>query len=309
MNLTKRLIVEPGDEVSLGDIDAGFHGDWKSQEDAKAELDSNLARITKLQRKLYASRDHSLLVVLQGIDGAGKDGACWHVISAMDPQGVNVVGFKQPTAEEKDHDFLWRVHQHTPGRGRVSVFNRSHYEDVLVARVHRLVPKDVWKARFDFINGFEKLLAVDNDTTILKFFLYISPEEQLARFEQRLEDPARQWKISASDYSERDLWGDYIKAFEAALSNCSTKHAPWFVIPSNHKWFRNLAVSQIIADALDDMKLELPKPTVDLQEIRRLYHRELVEEKNGAGKKGKDKAKAKDKDGPAEQNGGGAKME
>ncbi len=253
MNLTKRLVVESGSKVSLAGVDPDFHGDWKSADDAKAEIDKNLGRISKLQRKLYANTDHNLLIVLQGIDGAGKDGACWHVMSAMDPQGVSVVGFKQPTPEEKGHDFLWRIHPHAPAGGRVSIFNRSHYEDVLVARVHQLVPKDVWKARYDFINDWEKLLAVDRNTTILKFFLYISPEEQLARFEERLDDPARQWKISASDYSERDLWDDYIKAFEAALSNCSTKHAPWFVIPSNNKWFRNLAVSQIVAEALDDM--------------------------------------------------------
>ncbi len=227
-----------------------------------------------MQRKLYADRGHCLLIVLQGIDGAGKDGTCWHVMSAMDPEGVDVSGFKQPTPEEKDHDFLWRVHPHAPGRGRVAIFNRSHYEDVLVVRVHKLVPKDVWKPRYDFINDWEKLLATENGTTILKFFLYISKEEQLARFKERLDDPARQWKISSGDYSERDLWDEYIVAFEDAMSRCSTKHAPWFVIPANHKWFRNLAVSRIVADALEDMKLELPKPTVDLKEIRRLYHQD-----------------------------------
>jgi PPK2 family polyphosphate:nucleotide phosphotransferase len=289
MNLTKRLKVEPGSRVKLKSIDPSFHGKWESPEHAKAELDSNLARITGLQRKLYADRRHSLLVVLQGIDGAGKDGTCWHVISAMDPQGVRVQGFKQPTAEERDHDFLWRVHPHAPGRGQVAIFNRSHYEDVLVVRVHKLVPKDVWKPRYDFINEWEKLLAVENNTTILKFFLYISKEEQLSRFKERLEDPARQWKISESDYSERDLWDDYIAAFEAALSECSTKHAPWFVIPANHKWFRNFAVSQIIADALDAMKVKLPEPTVDLKEIRHLYHKDEAAEENGkaAAKRGK----------------------
>jgi PPK2 family polyphosphate:nucleotide phosphotransferase len=281
MNLTKRLKVEPGSRVKLAAIDPSFHGKWKSPGDAKAELDRNLARITGLQRKLYADRRHGLLVVLQGIDGAGKDGTCWHVISAMDPQGVRVQGFKQPTAEERDHDFLWRVHPHAPGRGQVAIFNRSHYEDVLVVRVHKLVPKDVWKPRYDFINEWEKLLAVESNITILKFFLYISKEEQLSRFKERLDDPARQWKISNSDYSERDLWPDYITAFEAALSECSTKHAPWFVIPANHKWFRNLAVSQIIADALDDMKLKLPEPTVDLKEIRRLYHKDEAAQQRG----------------------------
>jgi len=281
MNLTKRLKVEPGSQLKLARTDPSFHGRWKSPEDAKPELDRNLARITTLQRKLYADRRHSLLVVLQGIDGAGKDGTCWHVISAMDPQGVRVQGFKQPTAEERDHDFLWRVHPHAPGRGQVTIFNRSHYEDVLVVRVHKLVPKDVWKPRYDFINEWERLLAVENNTTILKFFLYISKEEQLSRFKERLDDPGRQWKISNGDYTERDLWGDYIRAFETALSQCSTKYAPWFVIPANHKWFRNLAVSQIIADALEDMKLKLPQPTVDLREIRRLYHEDEAAQEHG----------------------------
>jgi PPK2 family polyphosphate:nucleotide phosphotransferase len=278
VNLTKQLRVEPGSKVELADIDPSFHGKHGSKEEAKAELESNLGRITELQRKLYASRSHCLLIVLQGIDGAGKDGTCWHVMSAMDPQGVNVVAFKQPTPEERDHDFLWRVHPHAPGLGRVAIFNRSHYEDVRIARVHNLVPKNVWKPRFDFINGWEKLLASEKNTTILKFFLFISKEEQLARFKERLEDPARQWKISGSDYSERKLWDGYTQAFEAALSNCSTDYAPWFVVPSNHKWFRNFAVSQIVADALQDMKLEPPKPTVNLEEIRRLYHQDAGSE-------------------------------
>ena len=210
--------------------------------------------------------------MLQGIDGAGKDGTCWHVISAMDPQGVKVIGFKQPTPEEQAHDFLWRIHPHAPAKGEIAVFNRSQYEDVLVARVHDLVAKPMWEARYDIINEFERLLIEQNATTILKFFLYISKEEQLERFKRRLDDPARQWKISKSDYTERARWDEYIVAFEAALSRCSTKHAPWYVIPSNHKWFRNLAVSQIIADTLAEMHPHWPKPTVDLDEIRRLYH-------------------------------------
>lgn len=270
MNLAKRLKVDPGSKVTLSDIDPDFHGTHESED--KAELQHNLTRITELQRKLYADRGHCLLIVLQGIDGAGKDGTCWHVVSAMDPQGVDVVGFKQPSAEERDHDFLWRVHPHAPGLGRVAVFNRSHYEDVLVARVHDLVPKHVWKRRCEFINNWEKLLVDEKNTTILKFFLYISKDEQLARFKERLDDPARQWKISDSDYSERKLWSKYIDAFEAAISKCSTEHAPWFIIPSNQKWFRNFAVSQIVARAMEDMKLTLPKPTVDLQKIRKLYH-------------------------------------
>lgn len=272
MNLAKRLKVEPGSKVKLSDIDPDFHGAHKSEDEAKAELQHNLNRITELQRKLYADRRHCLLIVLQGIDGAGKDGTCWHVVSAMDPQGVSVTGFKQPSAEERDHDFLWRVHPHAPGLGQVAVFNRSHYEDVLVVRVHDLVPKHVWKQRYDFINDWERLLVDEKNTTILKFFLYISKEEQLSRFKDRLDDPARQWKISDSDYSERKLWDKYIDAFETAISKCSTKHAPWFVIPANHKWFRNIAVSEIVVRAMEDMNLSLPKPTVDLQQIRKLYH-------------------------------------
>jgi len=283
VNLIKELKVEPGSKVKLADIDPNFHGKHESEKDAKAELQTNLAHITDLQRKLYASRHHCLLIVLQGIDAAGKDGTCWHVMSAMDPQGVNVVGFKQPTAEELDHDFLWRVDPHAPGLGSVAIFNRSHYEDVLVVRVHKLVPKDVWELRYDFINEWERLLWKEKNTTILKFFLFISKEEQLARFKERLDDPGHQWKVSDSDYSERRLWDDYIDAFEAALSKCSTHQAPWFVVPSNHKWFRNFAVSQIVADTLENMNLKMPKPMVDLNEIRRLYHREVVVEEKDEG--------------------------
>jgi PPK2 family polyphosphate:nucleotide phosphotransferase len=283
MNYTKRFRVDPGSKVDLGKIDAGFHGKHANDAEAAAELQSHLDKITGLQRSLYGERKHSLLIVLQGIDGAGKDGTCWHVIRAMDPQGVQVQGFKQPTPEEKDHDFLWRVHPHAPARGAVSIFNRSHYEDVLVVRVHKLAPKEVWKPRYDFINEWERLLAVENGTTILKFFLYISKEEQLARFKERLDDPTHQWKISATDYTERARWDDYIEAFEAALSRCSTEHAPWFIIPSNHKWFRNLAVSAIVAEALEEMKIEPPKPTVDIEEVRRLYQQAAEAEKKQKG--------------------------
>ena len=271
MNFTKRFRVEPGSKVDLGAIDPDFHGDFQKDADAAQDLRRNLDRLTELQRRLYADHRHSLLIVLQGIDGAGKDGTCWHVMTAVNPQGAQVTGFKQPTPEEREHDFLWRVHPHAPRRGFISVFNRSHYEDVLAVRVHNLAPKEVWKPRYEFINEWERLLAIENNTTILKFFLYISKDEQLRRFRDRLEDSSNQWKISASDYTEREKWDDYIKAFEAALERCSTQYAPWFVIPANHKWFRNLAVSAIIADALEDMKLETPKPAVDIEEIKRLY--------------------------------------
>ncbi|WP_334173848.1 polyphosphate kinase 2 family protein [Pseudoxanthobacter sp.] len=271
MDLRTKLIVKPGTRLKLKDVDAGFHGDYASSEHAKDDLARNVARLAELQQKLYGEKKHALLVVLQGIDAAGKDGTCWHVMAAMNPQGTSVKGFKQPTAEEARHDFLWRVHPFAPGLGEVAVFNRSHYEDVLVVRVHDLVPKAVWSQRYQLINDFEKMMTLHN-VTILKFFLYITPEEQLERFRQRLDDPARQWKISEADYKERAFWDQYIEAYEDMLEKCSTAHAPWYVIPSNHKWFRNLAVSHIIEKTLDDMKLALPAPTVDLEQIRRDYH-------------------------------------
>jgi len=269
MDYRKQLVVEPGSTVKLAAIDPGWHGRHE-KESAKAELAKVVERLSELQYRLYAEKKHALLVILQGIDAAGKDGTIWHVMTAMNPQGTTVTGFKEPTPIELAHDFLWRVHRHTPGRGQVAVFNRSHYEDVLVVRVHDLVPEAVWSKRYEEINGFEKLLA-DNGTTIVKFFLLISPEEQLSRFKDRLDDPSRQWKISDSDYKERALWNDYVTAYEAMLERCSTAHAPWYVIPSNHKWFRNLAVSRILADTLDDLKMEMPKPTVDLDAIRKEY--------------------------------------
>ncbi len=271
MDYRKKLIVPPGSNPRLGDIDPGWHGEHGSGKDAAKETAELAARLTHLQTLLYAGHRHALLIVLQGIDAAGKDGTCWHVLSAMNPQGTTVTAFKQPTPVERDHDFLWRVHPHAPGLGQVAVFNRSHYEDVLIVRVHDLVPKSVWSRRYDAINAFEALLA-DAGVTILKFFLYISPEEQLDRFRKRLEDPDRQWKISDADYSERALWAEYGEAYEAMLAKCSTDRAPWFVIPSNHKWFRNLAISQIVGATLEDLDMQPPAPTVDLDEIRRKYH-------------------------------------
>jgi len=234
---------------------------------------------------MYAENKHSLLIVLQGLDAAGKDGTVRHVFTGMNPEGCICTSFKQPTAKELAHDFLWRVHPHVPAKGSVVIFNRSHYEDVLVARVHGLVPEKVWSKRYDQINDFEQLIATENNTTILKFFLHISKEEQLARFEKRLDDSKRQWKISESDYKERDYWDDYTKAFEDVLNKTSTEHAAWFIIPSDHKWFRDLAVSQIIVRHMEDMDMEFPEPTVNLAEIRREYHQAAGEEKPDRRKK------------------------
>ena len=194
----------------------------------------------------------------------------------MNPQGTSVFGFKQPDKFEAAHDFLWRTHMRAPGKGEVVIFNRSHYEDVLVVRVHKLVPKPVWSSRYELINDFEKMLS-ENGTRILKFYLHISPEEQLERFKQRLDDPQRQWKISETDYTERELWSDYIEAFEDAMEKTSTKHAPWYVIPSNHKWFRNLAISEIVADTLEEMGLKLPPTQVNIADIRGKYHAAAAE--------------------------------
>ena len=271
MNYRKRFLVEPGAKVRLANIDPSDTGRHESHEQALAETQKRVARMDALQYLLYADAEQSLLVVLQALDAAGKDGVVRHLFSGMNPQGTSVFGFKQPTPIEAAHDFLWRAHQRTPGKGEVVIFNRSHYEDVLAVRVHKLAPKSVWSKRYALINDFERTLA-QNGTRILKFFLHISPDEQLARFKQRLEDPARNWKISESDYSERELWGDYVDAYQNALEQTSTKHAPWYVIPANHKWFRNLAISGIVADTMGDMNLKLPPTRVDLAEIRTKYH-------------------------------------
>jgi PPK2 family polyphosphate:nucleotide phosphotransferase len=271
MDYRRKFVVEPGAKVRLARIDPSYTGKHTSPEDALPETRKHVARMEALQYLLYADANQSLLVVLQALDAAGKDGVVRHLFSGMNPQGTEVFAFKQPSAEEAAHDFLWRAHLRTPGKGEIAIFNRSHYEDVLVVRVHKLAPRSVWSKRFELINDFERMLA-ENGTRILKFCLHISPEEQLARFKTRLEDPARNWKISESDYSERELWPQYVEAYEEAIAKTSTKNAPWFVIPANHKWFRNLATSQIIADTMDEMGLKLPPTRVDLAEIRRKYH-------------------------------------
>jgi PPK2 family polyphosphate:nucleotide phosphotransferase len=267
-------------------------GKHESHEKAVPEIQKNAARMDKLQYLLYADGSQSLLVVLQALDAAGKDGVIRHVFSGMNPQGTFVFGFKQPSKEEAAHDFLWRAHHYTPGKGEVVIFNRSYYEDVLVVRVHKLVPHSVWSKRYELINDFERMLS-RNNTTILKFFLHISPEEQLARFKQRLDDPSRQWKISESDYTERELWSKYLEAYEDAMALTSTKRAPWYIIPSNHKWFRNLAVSQIIADTMGEMGLKLPPTRVDIAAIRRKFHAAQREEKDRT-KGGKGGAKVRE---------------
>ena len=275
MNYIKKFRVEPGSQVDLSKIDASFKDQHESHEHALPEIASYSEKMKDLQYLMYAEGKKSLLICLQGRDAAGKDGTINHVLSSMNPQGCTVTGFKVPSKEEAAHDFLWRYHQHTPAKGQVAIFNRSHYEDVLVQRVHHMVPKSVWSERYEHINNFEKMLH-DNGTHILKFYLHIDPEEQLERFKQRITDTARHWKISEGDYSERPFWDSYTEAFEDALSHCSTKYAPWFVIPSNHKWFRNLAISKIVSETLESLNMKFPEPTVDIDEIKKKYH-DIVE--------------------------------
>lgn len=292
MNYLKKFRVEPGTAVDLSKVDASFKGEHESHSHAAGEIEEYRQKLARLQYLMYAEGKRSLLICLQGRDAAGKDGTINHVLGAMNPQGCAVTGFKVPTKEEAAHDFLWRYHQHAPGKGQIAIFNRSHYEDVLVVRVHNLTSKEEWSQRYDHINHFERLLT-DNQTHILKFYLHIDPEEQLERFKQRIDDPARHWKISDGDYAERPFWDDYTKAFEAALSKCSTENAPWFVIPSNHKWFRNLAISSIVAETLEALNMQFPPPSVDIREIKQKYHAIADEEtqKERSGGAGNQKAK------------------
>jgi PPK2 family polyphosphate:nucleotide phosphotransferase len=281
MDFRKKFVVDRDVELNLNDIDPDYTGAHESPNSAAAELAHHTAKLAHLQYRLYAEGKQSLLIVLQGLDAAGKDGVIRHVITGTNPQGVNVACFKQPTREELAHDFLWRAHRRAPENGEIMIFNRSHYEDVLFVRVHEIVPKSVWSKRYDRIREFEQLL-VEGGTHIVKFYLHISPEEQLARFKMRLDDPHRNWKIRDSDYNEREYWPAYIEAHEQAMRETSTSRAPWYVIPSNRKWFRDLAISSILADTLDEMDPKFPMPSVDLEEIRRRYHSaEIEQETNG----------------------------
>ncbi len=271
MNYVDRFRVMPGSKVDLAKIDPRFKGHHDSHKKAADEIAHHEKKLRRLQDLFHADGRRSLLICLQGMDTGGKDGTIHHILGAMDPQGCRVQAFRQPSTEELAHDFLWRIHKVVPARGSVAIFNRSHYEDVLVARVHNLVPQAVWSLRYDQINAFEQNL-VDSDTHILKFYLHISKEEQLTRFEERLEDATKQWKISEADYTERAFWGDYMTAYEEALSRCSTAKAPWFVIPSDHKWFRNLAIARIVVEYLESLDMKYPEPSVDLAHIRRKFH-------------------------------------
>jgi len=266
--LHSQLLVRPGKKFRLRDYNPDDTLGYKNDDQTQAALKKHLERLDKLQYLLYASKKCALLIVLQAVDSGGKDGTIRHVMSGVNPQGCRVTSFKKPTPEEAAHDFLWRIHKAIPERGEIGIFNRSYYEDVLVVRVHKTVPESVWSRRYKEINRFEKIL-VENNVKILKFHLHISREEQLKRFKQRLEDPAKQWELSPADFQERRYWKRYMEAYEDMLRFCSTEWAPWYIIPANHKWFRNLAVSQIIAETLEGLNLKFPKPAFDVSKYRR----------------------------------------
>ncbi|HVB85140.1 MAG TPA: polyphosphate kinase 2 family protein [Candidatus Dormibacteraeota bacterium] len=266
-NFARELIATPGKKVKLDKWDPEETLGWDKGHKMRASLGKAIEKLDGLQYLLYAEHKRALLIVLQGRDAAGKDGTIRHVMSGVNPQGCRVTSFKQPTSEELAHDFLWRIHKAVPPIGDIGIFNRSHYEDVLIVRVHNLEPKEVWLRRYDQINDFERTLE-ENNVRILKFFLHISRDEQKHRFQQRIDDKTRQWKISEADFAERKFWGDYTDAYEAALTKCSTANSPWYIIPSNKKWFRNLAVSHIITETLDEMRMKFPKPTVDVSHIK-----------------------------------------
>jgi PPK2 family polyphosphate:nucleotide phosphotransferase len=266
VTMTQPFLVSPGARVNLSDYNPAYAGDYRSKGETKEELERKVERLQELQEVLWAEGKHALLIVLQAMDGGGKDGTIEHVMHGVNPQGCQVTSFKVPTEEELSHDFLWRIHKAAPRRGYIGIFNRSHYEDVLVVRVHNLVAEEVWRQRYEQINHFEKLLA-DSGTTILKFFLFISKKEQKKRFEQRLQDPKKNWKFSMGDVKERDYWDDYMRAYEDVLSKCSTPWAPWHIVPADHKWYRNLIVSQTIVEALEKLDMHFPPPLPDADKI------------------------------------------
>lgn len=256
---------EIGKKVNLADFDPDYHGEW-DKDTAKAETKILQERLIESQEMLYAQGKHALLIVLQAMDAGGKDSTIKKVFTGVNPQGFQIANFKVPTEEELDHDFLWRVHQRAPRKGHIGIFNRSHYEDVLVVRVNDIVPESVWRARYDHINAFEKLLA-DGGTTILKFYLHISKDEQKERFQARLDDPTKHWKFSRGDLPVREQWDHYMAAFEDALTECNTDYAPWHIVPANRKWYRNYVITKMIVETMENMGLAYPEPEHGLDQI------------------------------------------
>jgi PPK2 family polyphosphate:nucleotide phosphotransferase len=260
------VVVPPGTHVRLEDFDPRYvEGVWKKKT-ARRQVEQNVAVIDRLAYALYAENTRALLIILQGVDASGKDGTIRAVMTGVNPQTCQVTSFKKPSGEELDHDFLWRIHHRVPRRGDIGIFNRSHYEDVLVVRVHGLVPESEWQTRYERINEFEQLL-VDGGITILKFFLHISKDEQRERLRERLEDRVKRWKFNPQDLDERKLWDDYQSAYEDAITKCNTAHAPWHIVPADRNWVRNLIVSRTIRQTLERMDPQIPPPDPNLGEI------------------------------------------
>ncbi len=266
MNVLKKYSVVPGHKVDLKDYDPNDTGPFRDKDDALEDLEKDRLKLIDLQEQLYAEKKRSLLLVLQGMDTSGKDGTIHHVMSGVNPQGVQVTGFDVPAPNELAHDYLWRVHEAAPARGRIGIFNRSHYEDVLVVRVHDLVPRKVWQARYEQINDFERMLT-ENGTTVLKCFLFIDKVAQNERLQERLDDPQKNWKFREGDLAERKLWNVYMQAYEDVLSKCSTDVAPWIVVPANRKWYRNFVVMRAVVETLEKMNPQYPPPAPGLDKI------------------------------------------
>lgn len=266
-HINERYRLEPGRAIHLADWDpsdtAGFDG---GKQDGRRYLTELNEQLESLQELLYAENKHKVLVILQGMDTSGKDGVIRHVFEGVNPQGVRVASFKVPTPIELAHDYLWRVHQQTPGKGEIVIFNRSHYEDVLVVRVHGLVAEEVWSRRYAQINAFERLLA-EEGTIILKFFLHISKDEQKARLQARLDDGTKHWKFSLGDLKERKRWQDYQEAYEDVLTKTTSEHAPWYIVPSDRKWFRNLVIGSALVERLKELQMSYPAPEDDLSQV------------------------------------------
>lgn len=259
--------IESGKKFRLADHNPDDTGPFRDKEAADDATERDLRTLRELHEKFYVDNRHSLLAVLQAMDTAGKDGTIKHVFSGINPQGCTVTSFKKPTEEELDHDFLWRIHKALPARGNYGIFNRSHYEDVLVVRVHNLVEPAIWKKRYEQINSFERMQAEEN-VVIVKFFLHISKDEQKERLQARLDDPAKQWKFDPNDLKERGHWDDYMAAYQDVIGKCSAPHAPWYVVPANKKWFRNFVVANALVRTLEQLHLKLPKADFDPKKIK-----------------------------------------
>ncbi len=284
----ENLLVKPGSKVNLSDYDTRYTGGFNDKEDASEMLAKDITRLAELQDMLYAMNKYSLLVVFQAMDAAGKDGTIKHVMTGVNPEGCNVTSFKQPSVDELEHDFLWRITKAMPKRGMIAIFNRSHYEEVLVTRVHpeyivsqnipgaetvKKIDKKFWQKRYEIINNFEKQ-AYENGTIILKFFLHLSKDEQKERFLARIDEPEKNWKFSTSDVKERQLWDKYMEAFEQAIENTSTEYAPWYIIPADRKWFMRAAVGDIIVGTLE--KMDLAYPTINEKEKQELQEAKML---------------------------------